>query len=420
MNILFIHQNFPGQFRHLAGHLATNPQNRIIAICQPQAPGLPQVQQTHTYTPSRKPAPGTHHYLRSLEEGVLNGQAVAKILLKLKQDGFVPDIVIAHPGWGEALYVKDIYPHTPLLCHFEFYYHAEGADSNFDPEYPLSLDDRTRIRTRNALHLLNLEACDAGVSPTQWQKSLHPAEFHSKISVIHEGVDSTLAVPNPQQTFTLPNGTVLTRQDEVITYVARNLEPYRGFHQFMRAVLIICQRRPHAQIVIVGGDDVSYGQRLPNGQTYRQKLLQEVSIDTNRVHFLGKIPYQHYLALLQVSSAHVYLTVPFVLSWSMLEAMSAGCLVIGSDTPPVREVLEHGKNGLLVDFFSPENIADRVDEVFNHPDRMQALREVARKRVVEQYGLGQSLEQYQGLIGALMKRGTPQGRLRVVDERQQG
>lgn len=240
------------------------------------------------------------------------------------------------------------------------------------------------------------------MSPTQWQKRQHPAEFHSRISIIHEGIDTNLVAPNPAQTFTLPNGKVLTRKDEVITYVSRNLEPYRGFHQFMRAVQEICQRRPNAQIVIVGGDDVSYGTRAPNGQTWREKMLQEVSIDANRVHFLGKIPYQHYLALLQVSSAHVYLTVPFVLSWSMLEAMSAGCLVIGSDTPPVREVLEHDKNGLLVDFFSPVNIAGRVDEVFVHAERTQAIREAARQTILERYEVRQSLKQYQSVIGELM------------------
>ncbi len=403
MNVLFIHQNFPGQFRHLAGHLASDRQNRVVAICQPHAPRHPQVPNTITYKPARKPGPPAHHYLRGIEEGVLNGQAVAKVLLQLKKAGFAPDIVIAHPGWGEALYVKDVFPDTALLSLFEFYYHAEGADSNFDPEFPLSFDGRARIRTRNALHLLNLTACDAGVSPTQWQKSLHPAEFHSAISVIHEGIDTRTVAPKRQQTFTLPNGTMLTREDEVVTYAARNLEPYRGFHQFMRAIEQICRRRPHSQIVIVGGDEVSYGQRLPQGQTYRQKLLQEVSIDPKRVHFLGKLPYADYLALLQVSSAHVYLTVPFVLSWSMLEAMSAGCLVIGSDTAPVREVLQHGKNGLLVDFFSPTQIAERVDEVFSHSNRMQAIRESARQTIVERYEVKQSLMRYRGVIGSMVK-----------------
>lgn len=401
MNVLFIHQNFPGQFRHLANHLAGDSNNRVVAVCQPNAPQLQLVRNTIVYAPARKPKPDAHHYLRGLEEGVLNGQAVAKVLLKLKKAGFVPDIVIAHPGWGEALYVKDVFPSTKLLSFLEFFYHAEGADANFDPEYPLSLDGRARLRTRNALHWLNLEACDAGVSPTQWQKSLHPKEFHSAISVIHEGIDTQIVVPNPNRTFTLPNGKVLTTNDEVVTYVARNLEPYRGFHQFMRAVEEICRRRPEAQIVIVGGDEVSYGQRLPEGQTYRQKLMQEVCIDANQVHFLGQIPYGEYLALLQISSAHVYLTVPFVLSWSMLEAMSAGCVVIGSNTAPVREVLHHGENGLVVDFFSPGQIADAVDEAIESIALAEKLRRNARRTIVERFEVRTSLETYQVLIDEL-------------------
>lgn len=401
MKILFIHQNFPGQFRHLATHFASNPQNHVVCICQTQAPGHHLIKNKLIYQPSRQSTAGTHHYLRGMENAVLNGQAVAKILIEIKNQGYIPDIVIAHPGWGEALYVKDIFPTTPLLSHFEFYYHADGADVGFDPEFPLSIDDRLRIRTRNALHLLNLEACDAGISPTQWQKSLHPPEFHSKLSVIHEGIDIDLVTPNSKQTFKLPNGNTLTQEHEVITYVARNLEPYRGFHILMRAVEEICQRRPNAQIVIVGGDEVSYGQPLPNGLTYRQKMLEEINIDPNRVHFLGKIPYSDFLALLQVSSAHIYLTVPFVLSWSMLEAMSAGCLVIGSDTPPVREVIQHGENGLLVDFFSPQQVSETVDEVFKRQPQMKLLREKARQTIVENYPVKQSINCYLDLINQL-------------------
>jgi glycosyltransferase involved in cell wall biosynthesis len=198
---------------------------------------------------------------------------------------------------------------------------------------------------------------------------------------------------------------VLTREHEVVTYVARNLEPYRGFHIFMRAVQEICKRRPKAHIAIVGGDGVSYGKHLAGGQTYREKMLTEVSLDPERVHFLGKLPYAKYLSLLQVSSAHIYLTYPFVLSWSMLEAMAAGCLVIGSDTAPVREVLAHGHNGLMVDFFSPMQIADAVDEVLEHPNRMQELRQMARKTVVDRYEVGQSIAGYWQLINGMIGGG---------------
>lgn len=406
MNILFIHQNFPGQFKHLASFLARDSRHRVVALAQKGAPGLPDVADVLIYTPARRPAETTHHYLRGMESAVLNGQAVAKVLLQLRDAGFKPDLVIAHPGWGEALYVKDIFPGTKLIGYFEFYYHAQGADVDFDPEYPTDLNDRLRIRTRNALHLLNLELCDAGVCPTDWQKSLHPMEFQHRLSVIHEGIDTRYVVPSQAPVFILPNGRALSQKDEVITYVSRNLEPYRGFHTFMRAVEKICERRPDAQIVIAGGDDVSYGKRLADGRTYREKMLQEVHIDPERVHFVGKLPYQDYLKLLQVSSAHIYLTVPFVLSWSMLEAMSAGCLVIGSDTPPVREVIRHGENGLLVDYFSPLQIAEAIDRVFAHPDRMQAIRDQARNSIVRRYEARDSIQAYAGLMRRVIQRGS--------------
>jgi glycosyltransferase involved in cell wall biosynthesis len=318
--------------------------------------------------------------------------------LKLKQNQFQPDVIVVHTGWGEALFIKEVFPDTPLIGFFEFFYHTQGADCGFDPEQPLSLDSKLRIRTRNSIHLLSLHTADLGISPTQWQRSVFPNEYQPKLRLIHEGVNVDAAVADPQASIKLSSGITLRRQDEVITFVSRNLEPYRGFHMFMRSVEEICQRRPNAHIVIVGGDDVSYGARLPNGQTYRQKLLSEVKIDASRVHFLGKIPYQHYLKVLQISSAHIYLTVPFVLSWSMLEAMSAECLVIGSDTPPVREVIRHQENGLLVDFFSPTAIADSVDYTFEHPEQMLKLRKAARQTVLENYTHANGIAAYKTLL----------------------
>lgn len=397
MRILFIHQNFPGQFRHIAAHWASGTGNQVISVCQKHAPGLNNLARV-SYEPSRTITQGVHHYISGAESGVLNGQAVARACMQLKQEGFIPDVIIGHAGWGETLYIKDIFPDTPLINFFEFFYHATGADTGFDPEFPNTIDDYMRIRTKNIINLLSLDGCDAGISPTQWQRSLYPLAHQPRISVIHEGINTDAAKPNPEARLTLSDGRVLGPEDEVVTYVARALEPYRGFHVFMRAVQEICQRRPKCHIVIVGGDGVSYGRRLPEGQTYRQKMLSEVRIDSQRVHFLGQIPYGTYLSVLQVSSAHVYLTVPFVLSWSMLEAMAAGCLVIGSDTQPVREVLTHGKTGLLVDFFSPGNIADAVDEALDRREAIQPVRQAARKYVVEHYSFHQGLKQYTQLV----------------------
>ena len=402
MRILFIHQNFPGQFRHLAEHLNKDPKHQVKAICQAQAPTLAGID-TIRYQPARAASPHTHHYNRPLESHTLNAQAVCKLLLDLKASGYQPDIVLAHTGWGEALYVKDVFPNSKLIGFFEFYYHARGADTDFDPEFPQTLDDVLRIRNKNATHLLSLEVVDAGVCPTQWQKSTFPTEFQHKMHLIHEGIHTELAKPNNKAAYQLANGITLTAKDEVIAYVARNLEPYRGFHQFMRAVELICKRRPKAHILIIGGDDISYGRKLPKGETWRQKMLKEVALDESRVHFLGKLPYQNYLQALQISSAHIYLTVPFVLSWSMLEAMAIECAVIASNTAPVSEVIQHGKNGLLVDFFIPSEIADTADHVINKPKQYHKMRQAARKTILDKYTIEQGIKQYLKLFESMLK-----------------
>lgn len=400
MRVLFIHQNFPGQFPHIAKHLAEQPGNQVVSICQKQARGLTGIPKI-VYSPARPVTKGIHHYLIGTESAVLNGQQVARAMEQLKRQGFVPDVVIGHMGWGETLYVKDVFPDAKQITYFEFFYRSRGADTGFDPEYPLKVDDYLRIRTKNAVNLLSLDACDAGISPTKWQHSTYPKEYAEKISIIHEGINTDIIKSDANAQIVLKGGLKLSKADEVVTYVARNMEPYRGFHIFMRAAEKICKRRPNAHILIVGSDGVSYGSRLPAGETYREKLLKEVDIDTSRVHFLGSLPYEQYLKILQVSSVHAYLTVPFVLSWSMMEAMAAQCVIAGSDTAPVTELLRDGENGLLADFLSPDQIADQVDKVLNAPDRMAELGRRARKDIEKSYTVKKSIKQYEALFKRL-------------------
>ncbi len=397
MKILFVHQNCPGQFKHLAVHMAAAPGNEVVFMTRPGKPDLPNVRKLE-YTPARKPADATHRYLRLTEEGILNAQAVANAAMAAKKSGFRPDVIVAHVGWGEALYLKQVWPKTPLLGYFEWYYRPFGSDVDFLKQP--TLDDICRIQSRNGLHLLNLEMADWGITPTHWQWQQHPAAFRDKITVLHDGIDSDRVKPNPAASGSLKHGLRLKAGDEVITFVARNLEPYRGFPTFMRAAALIQQRRPHAQILVVGGDGVSYGGKPAGGGCYRENMLAELgpALDPNRIHFLGKVGYDRFLQVLQLSAAHIYLSVPFVLSWSLLEAMSAGCLVIGSRTAPVEEVIEHGRNGLLVDFFSPEDVADQVDRVLSHPDRMAALRRAARQTVLDRYALKSCLPQQVKLV----------------------
>jgi glycosyltransferase involved in cell wall biosynthesis len=285
---------------------------------------------------------------------------------------------------------KDVFPQTPLLGYFEFFYRFEGADVGFDPTETLIFDTAPRIRTKNAGNLLGLEAADWGQCPTQWQKSTYPEHSHPKLHVIHEGIDTTVVVPDGSARLRLPVADIeLAAGDKVVTYVARNLEPYRGFPGFMRSLPVILEQHPNARVLVVGGDEVSYGPRLQNGQTFRQQILKELgdSLDLRRVHFLGKVPYPVFLKILQVSCVHVYLTYPFVLSWSMLEAMAAGCLVVGSRTAPVQEVIRDGENGFLVDFFSSKEIAERVVVALAEPEHFTGVRARARQTIVEAYDL---------------------------------
>jgi glycosyltransferase involved in cell wall biosynthesis len=260
-----------------------------------------------------------------------------------------------------------------------------GGDVGFDPAEKHSADTAPRLRTMNLGNLLGLQAADCGQCPSEWQKSTYPAPYQAKLRVVHEGIDTDLAVPDDRARLRVAGSDLeLAAGDEVLTYAARNLEPYRGFPSFMRSPPEVLAARPQAQVLVVGGDAVSYGARLPQGQSYRQTLLGELgdSLDLRRVHFLGKLPHPVFLKVLQLSRAHVYLTYLFVLSWSMLEAMAAGCLIIASRTAPVEEVVRDGENGLLVDFFNPQEIAARVIAALAEPRRFADLRVGARKHIV--------------------------------------
>jgi glycosyltransferase involved in cell wall biosynthesis len=301
------------------------------------------------------------------------------------------------------LFVKEVFPKACLLNYCEFYYHGHGADLGFDPEFPLRLDAICQAHARNAHLLLALVTSDHGISPTLWQKSLHPPDLQGKISVVFDGIDTDLIRPARDAEFPLPSGIVLTRSNQVVTYTARNLEPYRGFHCFMRALSAILDACPNAQIVIVGGDDVSYGNAPSDGRTWREVMVQEVgSLDLARVHFLTMLAYGDYLRLLQVSQVHVYLTIPFVLSWSCMEALAAGCLVVGSQTPPVQEVIQDNENGLLVDFFSPAKIALKVIEALGRGDELDHIRQRARLGVMERYSLRECLTKQIDLVRSLV------------------
>jgi glycosyltransferase involved in cell wall biosynthesis len=316
--------------------------------------------------------------------------------------------MLGHNGWGEIWYLKDLFPRAPLIGYFEFFYRMTGADVGFDPTDPITPDTAPRLRTKNLGNLLALDTADLGQCPTEWQKSVYPRRYHPILNVIHEGIDTAVARPEPTARLIVESAKAeFCAGEETVTYVARNLEPYRGFPSFMGSLPRILAERPKARVLIVGGDEVSYGARLPPGETFRKRMMDELagSVDWSRIHFLGKVPYAAFIKVLQVSRVHVYLTYPFVLSWSMLEAMSAGCLVVGSRTQPVEEVLHHGGNGLLVDFFSKEEIADRVIEALEDRHSFASLRRNARQTIIDRYDLNSiCLPAYLRLLNMLVPR----------------
>jgi glycosyltransferase involved in cell wall biosynthesis len=389
MNVLFIHNNFPAQFRYLTRALARDPGVKMVAIGTATAQNVPGVQ-LMKYALHPRDLSGTHPFARRFDLECQRGEQVLYALSSLVTAGFTPDVIVAHPGWGETLPLRIMFPKARLLLYCEFFYGDKGRDVDFDPEFPKTgLDGHIALKLKNAATLLALDDADHGISPTEWQRSTFPRQYQDRIAVIHEGVDVDLVKPDPAASLNLGGGVVLKPQDEIVTFVARNLEPLRGYHIFMRALPRILAQRPNARVLIVGGDGISYGRQAPEGTSWKSIFLKEVEvrIDSRRVHFLGKLPYQDYLKVLQVSSAHVYLTYPFVLSWSFLEAMSSGCLLIGSDTAPVREIITDGENGLLVPFFDVDGLADRVIEALARPEQFRTMRTRARQTVIENYDM---------------------------------
>jgi glycosyltransferase involved in cell wall biosynthesis len=390
MRVLFVHQNFPGQFRHTAIALAADKANQVVALCiNPPAYETPGVTIAR-YQPRRTSAKDVHPLAADFETKVIRGEAAAAAAVELKKRGFEPDVIVVHPGWGEHIFITDVWPKARVLLFLEFFYRTEGYDFAFDPELSRdSLQGRARLRVKNANLLTGFDVMDWGVSPTHWQKSSLPAAFHDKVSVIFDGIDTGFITPDPEAVFALPDGRSVRAGDEVLTFVNRNLEPYRGFHIFMRALPAIQKARPNAITLIVGGDDVSYGGKPSGGGTWREVMMKEVGdqLDMSRIVFLGRIPYPTYRQLLRVSRVHAYMTYPFVLSWSMLESLAAECLVVGSSTKPVTEVLRHGENGLLVDFFDVEGWAKALSEALAKPGAHGEIRKQARRDIVERYDL---------------------------------
>jgi glycosyltransferase involved in cell wall biosynthesis len=396
MKFLLVHQNFPAQFVHIAPALvAQGHQVSALTMNRSCPPGAGGVQVEH-YAAARSSSKGIHPWVGDWETKIIRAEAAFHAAQALKAKSYVPDVIVAHPGWGESLFLHHVWPDAPLGIYCEFYYHAQGSDTGFDLEFsPPDPVDACRLDVKNLAYRLSMERAVAGLSPTTWQANQFTAPFRSRITVAHDGVNTDALQPDPQATLSLQTaaGIVnLARGDEVVTFVNRNLEPARGFHVFMRALPQLLSARPAARVVIVGGADAGYGAAAPDGLGWKERFSAEIKpqlteAQWSRVHFVGRVPRDALTRLLQVSAVHVYLTYPFVLSWSLIEAMSIGCAVVASDTAPLHEVIRNGENGLLVPFFDHQALAEQVAGLLAHaPERMR-LGAAARATAVAQYDL---------------------------------
>jgi glycosyltransferase involved in cell wall biosynthesis len=383
MNWLFVHQACLGQYAPIAEYLAGVGHN-VIAIAQAVPKGLDGIKVIR-YRP-RRTSHRLDHRLHTYAAALRNADAVADAATTLKRDGFEPDLMLGHSAWGEILYLKDVWPNRPLLGYFEYCCRATAGEAAFDPEFVWPMLDRPYARSRSAASLASFAVADHGQTATEFQRSTFPAPFRAGISVVHEGVDTRALRPDAATRLRLGD-LRLKPGDEVVTYSARGLEPHRGFHVFMRALPTILHRRPSAHVLIVGSGNNCYSEPPKCHRSYAEQMMAEIggSIDRSRVHFLGFLPPEQYRAVLRVSAAHVYLTYPFVLSWSLIEAMSSGCLIVGSRTPPVEEVITHGENGLLVDFFDYEGLAEQVCYALAHQNRLRRLRKAARDAAIRRF-----------------------------------
>jgi glycosyltransferase involved in cell wall biosynthesis len=406
MKYLFVHQNFPAQFLHLLRHLSDQKQHDLLFLTEAVRGQLPGVRKL-VHAVSRPPTANIHRDAREFELAMLRAEAVAKAAMSLKTLGFVPDVIVGHHGWGELLNLHDVWPSAPLLGYQEFYYNTEGFDVGFDPEFPMGDDIGSRIRAKNAVNLLALASPGHGQTPTLFQHSTYPAWARDNISVLPEGVDLETCKPDPElrKRTVMLGGYKVRPSDKLVTYVVRDLEPYRGFHVMMRALPKILRERPDARVILVGGDNVSYGARLEKG-SWRERMLDEVGsqLDMERVHFPGRVPYDTYTKLLQRSDAHVYLTYPFVASWSLRESLATGCAVVASDTAPVREFVTHRKTGMLVPFLQPEKIADGVLELLEDAALNRRVRKAGRAWAEANLDMAQYLAGYEALIAKTIAR----------------
>ena len=405
MHVLFVHRNFPAQFGHLAARLSAEYGWRCTFVSEKppaETDGVTNIQ----YRPRGGATQSTHYASRTFENGVWHAAGVYEALQPAS--ALVrPDVIVGHSGFGSTLFLHRLFKGVPVVNYLEWFYKDEGTDIDFRPDYPPPEADRLRAPARNAMILLDLEYCAAGYTPTRWQHSQLPAVYADKVQILHDGVDTGFWRRRP------PAGRVLGDlrlgpQTRLVTYVSRGLEPLRGFDVFLRAAKLICDEYEDVRVVIVGDERIAYGAPFtdPEGgnRSFRDWVTAQVRPDPQRVLFAGAVPPETLAQLLGMSDVHVYLTAPFVLSWSLLDAMACECVVVGSDTAPVREVIRDGENGFLRDFFDAEGIAECALAALRDQESVEPVRRAARQTVLDSYSLDRTLPAFRDLLQGVAER----------------
>jgi glycosyltransferase involved in cell wall biosynthesis len=403
MRILFVHHYFPGQFQRIARHYLASGEHDIIAFHRgasdgrAMAPidGIRTLEYGQEVTADRPP----DHVLHDTEQFIREAASMGFRAEELKERGWVPDLVYSHTGWGTGAFLRDVFPEAKFVKYCEWFYNNSTESTEFlRPGRPFL--PRLMTSLMNVPALADLMRADLMMAPTEWQRSQFPWYMRDAIEVVPDGIDTDVFRPDPDATFITGSGRTFRHGDRVITYVARGADPFRGFKPFIEALAIVQARDPQVEAIIVGDRTVYYGVGHGTEQHFHD-VMAEARIDPGRTHFTGTLPYDAYRRVLQVSAAHVYLTVPFVLSWSALEALSTGCAVVGSDTAPVREFVAHGENGLLADFFDPEAIAARISAVLAGGSAVGRLRHNARQTIIDRWSADGAIARHMALVAKL-------------------
>lgn len=390
---LFIHPNFPGQFGPMLSRLAKDPTIECVFLSN-NASGLHGGVRCIPFQPKSGATAATHYCSRTFENSIWSAHAVYEACQAAQLN---PSVIIAHSGFGSSVFLKELY-RCPIINLFEYFYHARHNDMGFRPDFPSSELDRLRTHGRNAMILMDLNACTRGYAPTAWQKSLFPAEWSSKLDVLHDGIEmdqwTRRSVPRRIADEAIDQDT------RIVTYVARGLESMRGFDIFMRVANRIAREMPNVLFVVVGSDRVCYGNDLNHikTKTFREHVIQTVGPDLSRFRFLGMVPRTTLVDLWSLSDLHLYLTVPFVLSWSLLNALACECPVLASDVAPVREIIRHGETGLLGDFFDVDGLANQALAVLQDPASYRVLGQAGRGLIDAEYSLDRTYPRFLNLV----------------------